>query len=139
VKGAAVELDRVSTRSLASSQEDKTYLFFVAMSNLTLGRNGVARRLCDRIAVIQDRNECLLRVAYAAADRNLVREQLAQVRIYGPTISAIESDEAIALWVGDADTAEQNAPSEDLARIPTEVCHGRGTVQQPRAVAVNAL
>ena len=121
IEGAAEEVDRVSADAWLPHGADWQYPFYVAMADLQLGKDTAARTICARLPVPQ-RYECLLRAAFTQGDDASAREQLAQIRTVGPTLSLLEADEGIGLWFGDTETVKRWF---ETYQVPPNVISGK--------------
>jgi DNA-binding winged helix-turn-helix (wHTH) protein/tetratricopeptide (TPR) repeat protein len=83
VKAAAKEVTRLST--YAQSHGDGRYKGAVVGASLALGKLAEAKALCDKIAEPILRTEVLLRIAYAAGNRELGKKLLSTLRASGPS------------------------------------------------------
>lgn len=105
IKGAAGEVARVTADAM--TRGDSIYKTLVATANLALGRITAARTLCDTVADVTMRHECLLRVAFASGSRDLAKRELNDLRSSGPTgPGGAGVDICVAAWAGDIDLAK---------------------------------
>lgn len=109
VTGAAQELARVSAHA---AERGSGYAGTMANTNLVVGRIHEARGICEQIANLPDRSECLLRVDFAAEDRAGAILRLREIDKSGSTPEGGYGDAVIAAWFG------QEAYARDWLKLP---------------------